>query len=829
MPAQKQETFSFGGVDSRSNPANFPATRSIRSINFTPQASGALRLRAGYTVPSGPTADTIPIHSAVYYEQFSAAYLGPQYVLYGKGAAIDLLNMDTGAISTIGQFGSSNPWGHFRANNRIFMGAGGSSYPNTNFTAAWAQSDLQSWDGTTMRPAGLPALAAALVADASAYASSATVTGVSGTTWSNPSNAEGAPDGAYATAIINDATETMNLRLTAYGFSIPTTSTVTGVAVTITGYCDTGLRALPAQMEIGLNNTLSSIAPAHAIYLPTATAEASVTVGSSSDTWGYYGLDPTDVNSPNFGINLLVRGTDSSRNSEVFLDAAQITVYYALANGIVVSQTSSSNGSIAPTQLTGYQLAAAIYNPITQHMGNYASIGTLQTVGATATAFVVSGLPALSAYDSEWEYALGMTDDGGQVPYWFVDANGNNIVIGNSGTMGTIYIGNLNAQQALPVLNSPPPPLDKFANVGGIIFGGLAGNPYLSYSNAASDISNADYVGVPFESWPANQQEPLPTGELPTSIHAYQLEGWFFSRNNLCIWSAFLLQQGVNPWRGPWPGGCVAQRAFVETPHGPFWVNAQRQLCTFMENGVISVSDEYEASLLAQIDYSYLSQIEVGYLLDKTSLTDEIVIMGFDSNGNPVTVVHDFTLADDRSEHGQGYQYQYTSLTLNCFVGAGFTPRQNVFDTSGQMRLWAGSTQGFFAQLEDGLSDNTSTFAGDYISLISLGNQRRSLIEMEYQGDPDFQFSYLTDYSLTLKDFIAVTQDQIPENVQQSTRFGVKFGGEEARWLYFRAQLTSHPADGNYALTNPPFLPMPSYGAINMTDLKLGAARPEGR
>ena len=72
-----------------------------------------------------------------------------------------------------------------------------------------------------------------------------------------------------------------------------------------------------------------------------------------------------------------------------------------------------------------------------------------------------------------------------------------------------------------------------------------------------------DYVGQPVESWPPNQAEPLPTGEQPTAIHSYRLEGWFFSRNNLCIWSQFLLQQGVNPWRGPWPGGCVAQRAFV--------------------------------------------------------------------------------------------------------------------------------------------------------------------------------------------------------------------------------------------------------------------------
>src|SRR6185312_3085543 len=96
MPNIKDESFSFGGVDSRSNPANYPTNRALRCINFTPQSSGALRLRAGYTVPSGSTADSIAIHSMIYYEQFSASYLGPQYVLIGKGASVDVYNMVTG-------------------------------------------------------------------------------------------------------------------------------------------------------------------------------------------------------------------------------------------------------------------------------------------------------------------------------------------------------------------------------------------------------------------------------------------------------------------------------------------------------------------------------------------------------------------------------------------------------------------------------------------------------------------------------------------------------------------------------------------------------------
>jgi hypothetical protein len=807
MPTLKEESFSFGGVDSRSNPANFPPNRALRCLNWTPQASGALRLRQGYTVPSGTTADGHPIHSAIYYEQFAAAYLGPQYVMYGKGTSINLLNMATSGLSTIGGFSTSNPWGHFRAENRIFIADGVSNY---------------NWDGTTLRVTGIPAMETIPFGSTLSYASNATGSG-----WTNPTNAEGAPDGSYATATCSTLTnQTPPLRLTNYGFLISTLSIVLSMTVTVTAEVTTSEgdsygEAISAQIAY---NGAGFGLPYFNLY-PVIDNAGSTAIAIT----GFTGLTNPLVNSTTFGV-ILTGYQVGEPDVEWSIDAAQIFLTYGSLNGDIVSVTSSSLGSIAPTQLSGYQLYAAIYDPVTQHMGNCAPIGPLTTVSATLSAFIVEGLPALSAVNSEWEYALGMTNDGGQVPYWFVDAQGNNIVLGNSATMGTVYIGNVNALQELPFRNDVPRSFDKFARVGTRIFAGLGGNPYLSYSNDAADVTNANYVGVPEESWPADQQEPLPTGELPTSIHAYQLEGWFFSRNNLCIWSQFLLQQGANPWRGPWPGGCVGQRAFIETPHGPFWFNAQRQLCTFMGDGVISVSDEYEASLLAQIAYPTISQTELAYLLDKESLTDEIVISGLDSNGNPVVVVHDFTLQDERSEHGQGYDYLYTGLNIDCFVGSGFTPRQNVFDMEGRQRIWAGSTQGFFAQIEDGLSDNTNgTISGDYLGLVGLGKARRSIEELEYQGDPQLSISYLPDYSLGLGDFIPVTQDPIGDNVETQSRFGAKLGGEETRWVYLRMQLNSHPADGSYALTNPPFLPLPTYGCVNESVLKLGAERKEAR
>jgi hypothetical protein len=112
---------------------------------------------------------------------------------------------------------------------------------------------------------------------------------------------------------------------------------------------------------------------------------------------------------------------------------------------------------------------------------------------------------------------------------------------------------------------------------------------------------------------------------------------------------------------------------------------------------------------------------------------------------------------------------------------------------------------------------------------VGLGKARRSIEELEYQGDPQLSISYLPDYSLGLGDFIPVTQDPIGDNVETQSRFGAKLGGEETRWVYLRMQLNSHPADGSYALTNPPFLPLPTYGCVNESVLKLGAERKEAR
>lgn len=652
MPVQKADTYTLGGVDSRSNPANFPPERSVRCLNWAPQTTTGARLRFGYTQVMVPTNDSIggtPIHSLLYYEQFSAAAVGPQFCLYGKGSSIIEFNEATGVSVVVGSMPSANPWGHFRASNRIHIGDG------VAINEYGYSFGFLNWDGTTLRPTGIPTLA---------------TPGTAGVALASPSTA----------------------------------------------------------------------------------------------------------------------------------------------------------GSFAPTTLGGYQVYEAWYNPVTQHMGNCTTVGSPVNMTATGSLLLLSGFGAPP--DPEWVTAVGMTNDGGQVPYWLVDASGNHIIIGGTATLATITIGNVDVSAELPFRNIVPIPFDKFARVQTRIFANKSGSPFIYYSNDSSDVTNANYVGNPEESWPLDQAEAFPTGELPTAIHGIGFEGWFFSRTSLAIWSSVLAAQGANPWRGPWVGGCCGQRAFVNTAYGPYWVSWDKQICTFMDDGVISVSEEYETALLGKIGDAYIANTEIAYQLDPDNRVDQLMVKGTDKNGNPVVVIHDFLLKDVRSPFGQGYEYLYSGMTIDTFAGAGYTPRQNVLDVNGKMRLWAATIQGSIAQLEDGSnSDNGAAYSADHITIVNTGNDRKSLLSLEWQGDSQVQVSYTEDYSQGVDGFKPAPASAIPG---QSSCWGAQMGSEESRWLFSRLQLTAHPADGDFDITDPPFIPIPTYGCINKVTLKLGQPRPEG-
>lgn len=651
MAVQKIDDFEFGGVDSRSNVLNFPMNRALRCRNFRPLPAGQLRLRWGFTAPTMSTVDgSTAVHSLVYYEQYG----GAQFALFGQGANLKSIAINGGAVTQIAALSNSNPWGHFRAANRMFVGNG---------------TDFDSYDGTTLRPVGI--------------------------------------------------------------------------------------RAANSTESAGVTNTL----------------------------------------------------------------------------------TTAATGTWATTSLGGYTLYMVYYNQTTGAVGNRIQIGSTFTVGTAGYSLVLSGLPSLAGVNTEWVKGIGRTNDGGQTPYWLVDANGNRIIVGNAATVATITASTIDSNQELPTRNGlPVSGLNKFTKLGNQIFAARDGDVNIYYSEDDTAFNTGEFVGSVPDSWPGDNIEPFLTGEVPTCLQSYRGECWFHSKGYLGIWSATLKAQGANPWRGPWIGGCAGQRAWVETPYGPVWMTFDKQLMGFNQGymglesygyfGPAPISNEYERVLLGQIGDQYVSGTELAYLRDPEKQIDCVYVKSKDANGNPVLVIHDYLLRDDRSSTGQGYDAVYSGMTPVTLAGTGFTPRQNVRDTNGREKLWAGAADGHVYQLEDGDSDNSATYIGDYISLINAGNKNSLIAELEWQGDSNVQISFSPQTNMGLADFqTPETEEVVAENI--NNRFAAQIEAE-ALWMYVRAQLTSHPADGSLTITGEE-IPVATYGRINMGKPKIGAARPEAR
>jgi hypothetical protein len=502
-------------------------------------------------------------------------------------------------------------------------------------------------------------------------------------------------------------------------------------------------------------------------------------------------------------------------------------------SGIVVS-ASAGGGSFNTTVLSGYTFYLSYQNPNTQHVGNRTLINaTPLAIPGGGYSIVFTGLPNLSGVNPEWVKVIGRSPDGGQVPYWMTDANQNNIIVGNTATTATYTSTNVNFNEELPTRNTVPPTgLTMFCKVLGRVFAATGVDLFIYYTEAEEDVVSGIFVGRPEESWPGDNAEAYPTGGVPTCLACYNNLGWFFSRYHLLQWSESLRQSISDPWLGPWPIGCAGKRAFVETKYGPFWVSGTKRLMTFGPFGPVPVSPEYERALLSKISDANLALTEIAYFEDQVNEIDRIEVFGLDSNNNPVIVIHDFNLREEGENFylypgaGQGYTRSYTGMTLNTFV------RQTeaityVRDTSNRLRLWAGDTSGKFRQLEDGTSDSGSTYSADYIGLLSLGAHDPRIPEINWFGDGNVNFSYYTgaDMDSALSKF----KPSQTEQLRAEANLWSASVGDQGSFLYYRFQLTAHPADGNFDITDPPNTPMNTYGVIFGVRFKEGSKREEGR
>jgi hypothetical protein len=190
--------------------------------------------------------------------------------------------------------------------------------------------------------------------------------------WANPGNIT-ANDGNYATATLTNAVSHY-LKATSFGFAIPTSATINGIAVTVRRNTanslvfDSSVRLLKAGVLTG--NEGSSRA-----NWPIGTSDPAY--GAASDLWGAT-WTPADINGATFGVEFAALTGIGAGTVVANVDSIQVTVYYTPAGNTLVAGASGSRlDAIAADGTVAATLATA-----SDTQSDYAAFGS-PTVNAT--------------------------------------------------------------------------------------------------------------------------------------------------------------------------------------------------------------------------------------------------------------------------------------------------------------------------------------------------------------------------------------------------------------------------------------------------------------
>jgi hypothetical protein len=147
-----------------------------------------------------------------------------------------------------------------------------------------------------------------------------------GYAWVNPGNAFSSNDvraGASVPGTDTGAALSHYLKLTKFGFSIPSDATIRGVVVEVEKFSN--LVVTDNEVKLVKNSVVSGNNKASGSNWPSV--DTYVSYGGSSDLWGVT-LTPTDVNSDNFGVVCSANLPAGSGSRSAAIDHVRMTVYY---------------------------------------------------------------------------------------------------------------------------------------------------------------------------------------------------------------------------------------------------------------------------------------------------------------------------------------------------------------------------------------------------------------------------------------------------------------------------------------------------------------------
>ena len=228
--------------------------------------------------------------------------------------------------------------------------------------------DMKKYDGTTVTNWGIAI--GSVTSGTSNYCGTGADEG-GPRPWANPTRVQGAPDLSYSTVTLTAgphvSVQSNVLLATNYGFAVPTTSSIVGLQVTLTGLQSLLLAGNRASVVCRLFNGGVPIGTLKSGIF--GLSAGTIVLGSSSDTWGVVGgLTSAIVNSGTFGISIVavINNLTGTNTCTFSLDASQFTVFALGGPAISVSGSAGTMSAVNG----GYQYVFSYSNATTGHVSS---------------------------------------------------------------------------------------------------------------------------------------------------------------------------------------------------------------------------------------------------------------------------------------------------------------------------------------------------------------------------------------------------------------------------------------------------------------------------
>jgi len=188
-----------------------------------------------------------------------------------------------------------------------------------------SSGSTSSSSGSTSSSGGTPdaGTCATLVLKSGATATVVARSGVAGAEWTSPADAL-TEDGKVASAVLDAATESQELRITDFAFGVPAGATIKGVEVSLRRQAQ-GTVYDGAVTLVGLDGQT----PLVKYYEPAWPKSASGVheYGGVGEMWNST-ITAADVNKSTFGVSIWVKKDPAAGPATATIDALRLAVYY---------------------------------------------------------------------------------------------------------------------------------------------------------------------------------------------------------------------------------------------------------------------------------------------------------------------------------------------------------------------------------------------------------------------------------------------------------------------------------------------------------------------